>query len=98
MVELRTKTGKPIGFTQHAKERMIRRGISEQEVKEAIDSWEVIEEYPDIDGYLLWGKDQLYVHVVCLDQFSHYLVVSVYRPSEDSFTKESEFKERKREK
>lgn len=73
-------------FTNHAVDRMILRNVSVQEVREAIASAEVIEDYPD-DKYgpscLLFGqtRDTRALHIQCTYPSRLIIkVITVYEP------------------
>ena len=74
-------------LTLHAVDRLLERGISQDEVLEAIASGEVIEDYPNdypFPSMLLYGNG---IHVVCaLGEYSGKpiaAIVTAYRPSID---------------
>ena len=78
---------------------MFERGISEAEVRYAIDAGEVIQEYPDDMPYpsrliLGWGKENP-IHVVAAhdEQSQTDIIVTVYIP--DPIQWESDFKRKK---
>ena len=88
-------TKKVVKYSAHAEKRMFERGISKAEVEKTIEEWEVIETNTEMKSYLLWGKkNDLFVHVVCIDERINYYVVSVYRPSKSYFSEESGYKKR----
>ena len=77
-----------INWSLHAAQRILERGISREEVVEAIMTGEVIEEYPDAwpsPAYLVFavGKKQP-IHVV-VGEGDAATVVTAYVPSEDKF-------------
>jgi hypothetical protein len=86
-------------FTIHGFERCVERGISPEEVKDAIMQGEIIEEYPE-DKYapscLIRGisrKGKL-LHVQCSDD--PVWVITAYDPTLNPDEWDSEFKRRKR--
>ena len=76
-------------FTDHAIRQMIKRQITDDEVRDAILSGEVIEDYPD-DKYspscLLFGKTQAWrsLHVQCSAP-PRVRVVTAYEPDPDEW-------------
>lgn len=86
-------------FRVHAIARMFQRGISEQEVRETLESGETIERYPDDTPYpsrlvLGWCGGRP-IHVVAADnpQENEIIVVTVYEP--DPALWEPDFRRRK---
>jgi predicted nuclease with RNAse H fold len=73
-------------FRVHALRRMARRGISVDEVREALGSGEIIETYPDDMPYpsrLVLGRTgSRHLHVVVADDpgSGHTIVITVYEP------------------
>ena len=83
-----------IEWTVHAGQRILQRGITRQEVKEAIMTGEVIEDYPDDYPYpscLLLGSNRL--HVVCGIGEGRLWIITAYWPSLDKW--KSDLKTRK---
>jgi len=79
---------KKVLFTRHALNQMnlAERMILRKEVSEAIESDEVVEDYPnDPRGHscLLMGRtrDERVIHVVCAPKVDYLAVVTVYTPS-----------------
>lgn len=87
-------------FRVHAIQRMFKRGISGEDVRQALLTGEVIEEYNNDKPYpsrlvVAWsGKRPL--HVVAADNTNagETIVITVYEPNPDEW--ESGFKRRKR--
>ena len=75
-----------VEWQTHALERMAKRGISTQTVKEVLLEGEVIEDYPDDKPFptalfLGWFKGEPFHVVTALDSISGYcFVITVYRP------------------
>ena len=75
-----------IDFSVHAIRRMFSRGILASDVRHAIETGEIIEEYPDDTPYpsalLLAGIDDSPLHVVvAMDGAAdRVIIVSLYRP------------------
>ena len=73
-------------WTNHVQQRILQREISRQDVKEAIGSGEIIENYPDdypFPSCLILGANHL--HVVCGIGNGILWIITVYRPSEDKW-------------
>lgn len=88
-----------ISWQKHALTRMLERNISRNEVKEAICSGEIIEEYPDdypFPSCLMFYSDLKPLHIVLsynqANQTAY--IITVYRPDLNHF--ESDFKTRRR--
>ncbi len=76
-------------------QRMIQRGITRQDVKDAIPEGEIIEEYPDDYPYpscLISGNNRL--HVVCGIGEGWLWIITAYYPAEDKW--EPDLKTRRR--
>ncbi len=77
-------------WTQHIFRRMIQRGITMNDVTEAVMSGEIIEEYPDdypnssclVLGYL---RDNVSLHVVCGINNDELWLITAYYPSMDKW-------------
>lgn len=81
-------------WTSHVQQRILQRGIARQDVKEAIISGEIIENYPEdypFPSCLLLGLNQ--IHVVCGIGAGILWIITAYRPTEDKW--ESDLKTRK---
>jgi len=80
-----------IEWQTHALERMMKRGISREIVKEVLLTGEIIEDYPGDKPFptalFLGGFEVNHFHVVtALDPLSGYcFVITVYRPDLDHF-------------
>ncbi|MBO4853443.1 MAG: DUF4258 domain-containing protein [Schwartzia sp.] len=83
-----------IQWTSHVQQRIAQRGIKRQEVKEAIITGEIIEEYPTdypFPSCLILGKNRL--HVVCGIGENLLWIITAYRPTNDKW--EPDLKTRK---
>ena len=81
-------------WTSHVQQRIAQRGITRQEVKEAIIVGEIIEEYPTdypFPSCLVLGKNHL--HVVCGIGEKRLWIITAYHPAEDQW--EPDLKTRK---
>jgi hypothetical protein len=84
------QTGR-IEWQIHALERMTKRGISTQIVKQVLLKGEIIEDYPDEKPFptalfLGWFKGEPFHVVSALDSLSGYcFVITVYRPDLNHF-------------
>jgi hypothetical protein len=85
-------------FSQHAVDQAIIRGISVQELREAISTGEIIEDYPD-DKYgpscLVLGRtaDGRHLHVQCSYPTRPLIkIITIYEPDPDRWV---EFRERR---
>ncbi len=82
---IRALLDKPFHMTQHAEQRRRQRGISIQDIKNAILCGDVIENYPDdypypsclIMGYTEQGSP---LHLVCGVGEGELFVITAYRP------------------
>lgn len=87
-----------VRWTLHSLERLLRRGISQSDVIQAIRSGEIIEQYPDDYPYpscLLIGTTGTgeTVHVVCGRGDGELWVITAYHPDTDKW--EADLKTRK---
>ena len=83
-----------IEWTDHAQKRILQRGITRQEVKDAITAGEIIEDYPNdypFPSCLILGGNHL--HVVCGIGAGTLWIITAYRPTADKW--ESDLKTRK---
>lgn len=85
-------------WTSHIMSRLFQRGISLDDVKSAISTGEIIENYPNDYPYpscLLLGKNlnDEYFHVVCGITEEELWLITAYRPSAEKW--ESDLKTRK---
>lgn len=87
-------------FRVHAIARMFERAVTEQEVREALESGETIEQYPHDTPYasrlvLGWCGDRP-IHVVAVDnlQEDEVIVITVYEP--DPALWDTDFRRRQR--
>jgi hypothetical protein len=83
----------------HALERMMKREISREMVKQVLLEGEMIEDYPDDKPFptalfLGWLQGEPFHVVTALDSLSGYcFVITVYRPDSDHF--ENDYKTRR---
>ena len=85
-------------MTQHAETRRRQRGISVPDIKQAILTGQIIEDYPDdypfpsclVLGYTDRGDP---LHIVCGAGDGQLYVITAYRPSRDKW--ESDWRTRK---
>lgn len=87
-----------VRWTAHVLKRLLQRGISQTDVIQAIQSGEIIEQYPDdypYPSYLLLGADAAGVslHVCCGRGPDELWVITAYRPDADKW--ESDLKSRR---
>jgi hypothetical protein len=88
-----------IEWQTHVLERMMKRGISREIVKQVLLEGEIIEDYPDDKPFptalfLGWSHGEPFHVVTALDPISGYgFVITVYRPDLDHF--ESDYKTRR---
>ncbi len=83
-----------VEWTNHVAQRLLQRGITRQEVKQAILTGEIIENYPDDYPYpscLILGGN--HIHVVCGIGEGRLWIITAYRPSLEKW--ESDLKTRK---
>ena len=84
-----------IQWTQHALQRILKRGISQDEVIKALMTGEIIEDYPDDypnpSGLILGGNK---LHVVCGVDDDRLWIITAYRPNPDKW--ENDLKTRKK--
>lgn len=75
-------------WTHHVLTRMIQRGISREEVKAAIMTGEIIENYPEDyphpSSLILSGKEAL--HIVCGMTDTELWIITAYRPDPQEWT------------
>lgn len=89
-----------IGYPVHARRRMFTRGISDEDVRHALETGEVIEEYPDDRPYpsrLVLGYQEgrpLHVVAAITIDADETIVITAYEPDAERW--EAGFKERKR--
>jgi hypothetical protein len=80
-----------IEWQTHALERMMKRGISREIVKEVLLTGEIIEDYPDEKPFptalsLGWFRGEPFHVVTALNPLTGYcFVITVYRPDSDHF-------------
>jgi len=92
-------TDQKINWQIHALARMLERGISREEVKEAILYGEIIEEYPNdypLPSCLIFYKDIKPLHIVLsYDETNHATyIITAYQPDLNHF--ETDLKTRRR--
>lgn len=86
-------------WTIHVMKRLLKHGISMEEVGQCIESGEIIEQYPDDFPYpscLILGQNigNDYIHTVVGSEGTALWIITAYHPSPDKW--ESDFKTRKR--
>lgn len=78
-----------IQWTDHIAKRMMKRGISRSQVKQAIQTGEIFEQYPDDYPYpscllLGWDENGTPIHVVCgLGPDAVWMVTAYYPDPEE---------------
>ena len=77
----------------HAAERFNQRGINVRDIREAINSGEIIEQYPEDYPYpscLVWGKNLSgkCIHAVLSDEGSSSRIITAYFPSFDKWSED----------
>ncbi len=82
----------------HAQERLRQRGIRQKDIRKAVLSGEIIEQYPDdfpFPSCLILGYDEnkKAIHVVISDEGSMGRIITAYIPNTEKF--ENDFKTRK---
>ena len=83
-----------VEWTNHAVKRMLQRGITRSEVRQAILTGEIIEDYPEDYPYpssLILGSNKL--HVVCGVGEGRLWIITAYRPEAEMW--ESDLKTRR---
>ena len=76
--------------TAHAVERFHQRGIMAKDVRNAVNTGEIIEQYPDDYPYpscLILGStlDHQYIHVVMSDEGTSSRIITAYVPSHEKW-------------
>ena len=84
--------------TEHAAERYRQRGISSRDVRAAVETGEIIEDYPNdfpFPSCLVLGKDEngKYLHVCMSDEGTASRIITAYYPDKDRWGED--FKSRK---
>jgi len=98
LIKKRVKAG-DYQFTIHAFERCVQRGISPSEIKDAIMSGEIIEDYPE-DKYgpscLIYGitREGRILHVQC--SIEAVWIITAYDPTLSPEEWEKDFKRRRK--
>lgn len=87
-----------IAITEHARRRLVERGISVNDIIRCIDTGEIIKQYEDDKPFpscLILGAaiDEGYIHVVVSHDSDWIYLITAYRP--DPSVWESDFKTRK---
>lgn len=76
--------GKPLVFRVHAIQRMAQRAIDVEHVRQALDTGEIIEDYPDDHPYpstlILGWIGSRPLHVVVATSPTKRIVITVYEP------------------
>ena len=88
-------------MTQHSSERCRQRGILQKDIRHAITTGEIIEQYPDdypFPSCLVFGytKNNRIIHIVISDEGDSSRIITAYYP--DSTKWESDYKTRKEQK
>lgn len=92
IAEIREKiSGGRFEFSKHAVDQSIMRNIGVEEIREAVSTGEIIEDYPD-DKYgpscLVYGRTDLGrpIHIHCSYPARDYLkIITVYEPDTESW-------------
>lgn len=87
-----------IAITEHARRRLVERGISVNDIIRCIDTGEIIKQYEDDKPFpscLILGAaiDGKYIHVVASHDSEWIYLITAYHPDADVW--ESDFKTRK---
>lgn len=85
-------------MTQHSSERCRQRGIKKKDVRHAVMSGEIIEQYPEdfpFPSCLIYGytEDNKILHVVMSDEGTGSRIITAYFPDKEKWT--ANFKTRK---
>ncbi len=85
-------------ISEHAAMRFKQRGLKMQDIREAVNNGEIIEQYPDdfpFPSCLIIGKslDNKWIHVVMSDEGSMSRVITAYYPVPDKWS--ADFRTRK---
>ena len=75
-------------ITEHAAERFRQRGIKIGDIKCAVESGEIIEQYPDdfpFPSCLVFGKDRQnnFIHICMSDEGSMSRIITAYHPDKN---------------
>lgn len=99
VVNIQDKGMSKLVFRVHAIKRMFQRRISEQDVRQALDKAQIVEEYPDEEPYpcklvLGWiGSRPLHVVLADNKPDQETIIITVYEPEVAQW--EPDFKRRK---
>ena len=91
-------TAEQIALTEHARRRMVERGISVDDIIQCIDTGEIIKQYEDDKPFpscLILGAavDEEYIHVVVSHDSEWIYLITAYHPDPDIW--EADFKTKK---
>ena len=87
-----------IAITEHARRRLVERGISVDDIIQCIDTGEIIKQYEDDKPFpsgLILGAvvDEAYIHVVASHDSEWIYLITAYHPDPDIW--EPDFKTKK---
>lgn len=87
-----------IAITEHARRRLVERGVSVNDIIRCIDTGEIIKQYEDdkpLPSCLILGAaiDEEYIHVVVSHDSEWIYLITAYHPDPDVWN--SDFKTRK---
>lgn len=85
-------------MTQHSSERCRQRGIKKKDIRHAVMTGEIIENYPEdypFPSCLIYGcsEDNKIIHLVMSDEGTGSRIITAYYPDEEKW--EADFKTRK---
>lgn len=99
-IETIRRMNKPenIALTKHAKERLVERGITIDDVVQGIETGEIIKQYEDdkpLPSCLILGHvvNDGYIHIVVSNDEEHIYLITAYYPDPNKW--EEDFKTRK---
>ncbi len=99
-IEVLRKLNEPehIAITEHARQRLIERGITVKDIMRCIAEGEIIKQYPDDKPFpscLILGMavNSSYIHVVVSHDEEFIYLITAYHPDKDQW--EPDFKTRK---
>lgn len=87
-------------WTYHVNMRMYGRYILRESILEAVDTFEIIEKYPDdkyLPSYLIYasyGKEMFHIHAAVDKEGDNIRIITAYKPSPDKWSED--FKTRRR--
>jgi len=88
-------------WTEHAMQRLFKRGIAKDEITQSLMTGEIIEQYPDdypypsclVVGLTIKGE---YLHVVCGSGEPDLWIITTYRPDQAEWSKDFKARKEKR--